>query len=85
MRFNNPTVNLFDECPKLSLNHNLSTVLGGMARGEGGRRINLGIIVLLVFEPVFQNLPYAYTWPLKIWSHSYTRSSEMLTHSYITL
>ena len=30
--------------------------------GEGG---NLGVIEVRVCEPVFQNLPHSYTWPLK--------------------
>ena len=46
---------------------------------------NLGVIVVRVFEPVFRNLPQSYTWPLKKRTHSYIRSSEMLTHSYTAL
>ena len=40
-------------------------------RWEGGGRggavgaCNLGVIVVQVCEPVFQNLPHSYTWPLK--------------------
>ena len=48
----------------------------------GGRGVgNLVVIVVQVFQPVFRNLPHSYTWPLKKRTHSYTRSSEMLTHS----
>ena len=51
--------------------------------GGGG---NLGVIVVRVFEPVFWNLPQSYlTWTLKKRTHLYTRSSEMLTHSYTAL
>ena len=42
----------------------------------------LGVIVVRVYEPAFQNLPHPYTWPLKKWTHSYTWSSKMLTYSY---
>ena len=49
-------------------------------RGGGG---NLGIILVRVCEPVFRNLSHSYTWPLKKRTHSYTRSSEMLTHSKV--
>ena len=48
-------------------------------RGVGG---DLGVIVVRVLEPVFRNLPHSYTWPLKKRAHSYTRSPEMLTHTY---
>ena len=47
---------------------------------EGGS--NLGVIVVWVCKPIFQSLPYSYTWHLKKWTHSYTWSSEMLTYSY---
>ena len=43
---------------------------------------NLGVILVRVCEPVFGNLPHSYTWPLKTRTHSYTRSPEMLIHSY---
>ena len=33
---------------------------------------NLGVILVWVCEPVFQNLPHSYTWPLKKRTHSYT-------------
>ena len=49
---------------------------------------NLGVIVVPVCKPVFRNLPYSYTWPLKKnkkQTHSYTWSSKMLTHSYTAL
>ena len=46
---------------------------------------NLGVIVVRVCEPVFQNLPHSYTWPLKKWTHSYTWSSKMLTYLYTVL
>ena len=57
---------------------------GGGEGGERGEGLggNLGVIVVQVCEPVFQNLPHLYTWPLKTRTHSYTRSSEMLTYSY---
>ena len=51
----------------------------------GGGGGNLGVILVRVFEPVFRNLSQSYTWPLKKRYHSYTRSSEMLTHSYTAL
>ena len=44
---------------------------GGRAGGGGGRG-NFGVILVRVCEPVFQNLPYSYTWPLKKRTHSYT-------------
>ena len=63
--------------------------LGGGRRGcrEGDEGVggNLGVIVVRACEPVFQNLPHSYTWPLKKRTHSYTRSSEMLTYSYTVL
>ena len=43
---------------------------GLILEGRGGD--NLGVIVVRVCEPVFQNLPHSYTWPLKIRTHSYT-------------
>ena len=46
---------------------------------------NLGVILVRVCEPVFQNLPHSYTWPLKKRTHSYTWSSKMLTYSYTAL
>ena len=60
---------------------------GGGGREEGSWVVggNLGVIVVRVCEPVFQNLPHSYTWPLKKRTHSYTRSSEMLTFSYTVL
>ena len=45
---------------------------------------NLGVIVVRVFEPVFRNLFQSYTWPLKNWTHSYTRSTEMLPIHILT-
>ena len=35
--------------------------------GEGGGVVwgNLGVILVRVCEPVFQNLPHSYTWPSK--------------------
>ena len=38
--------------------------IGSRGRGGGGGG-NLGVIVVRVCEPVFQNLPHSYTWPLK--------------------
>ena len=35
---------------------------GGGGAGRGG---NLGVILVWVCEPVFQNLPHSYTWPSK--------------------
>ena len=46
---------------------------------------NLGVILICVCEPVFQNLPHSYTWPLKKRTHSYTSSSKILTYSYTAL
>ena len=65
-----------------------NSVGGGRGRGcsEGGEGIGVtGVIVVRVCEPVFQNLPHSYTWPLKKRTHSYTRSSEMLTYSCTVL
>ena len=39
-----------------------SLTLGG---GGGGGGCNLGVILVRVCEPVFQNLPHSYTWPSK--------------------
>ena len=61
---------------------NIFLTLGG--GGGGGGQVT-GVIVVRVFEPVFRNLPHSYTWPLKDRTHSCTRSSEMLTHSYTVL
>ena len=58
----------------------------GVGEGEGrGEACNLGIILVLMCEPVFRNLRHSYTWPLKTGTHSYTISSEMFTHSYTAL
>ena len=53
--------------------------------GWGGEEGNLGVILVRVCEPVFQNLPHSYTWPSKKRTHSYTWSSKMLTYSYTAL
>ena len=53
--------------------------------GGGGGGGNLGVILVRVCEPVFQNLPHSYTWPSKKRTHSYTWSSKMLTYSYTAL
>ena len=37
-----------------------------MGGGGGGGGAVTGVILVRVCEPVFQNLPYLYTWPLKI-------------------
>ena len=50
-----------------------------------GWRGNSGVILVRVSEPVFQNLPHSYTWPLKKRTHLYTWSSKMLTYSYTAL
>ena len=50
--------------------------------GWGGG--NLWVILVRVCEPVFWNLPHSYTWTLKKRTHSYARSSEIMTHSYTT-
>ena len=52
----------------------------GGGGGGGGR-----VILVRVCEPVFQNLPHSYTWPLKKRTHSCTWSSKMLTYSYTAL
>ena len=44
---------------------------GGEA-GAGAEEGNLGVILVRVCEPVFQNLPHSYTWPSKKRTHSYT-------------
>ena len=43
---------------------------GGVGWGEGEG--NLGVILVRVCEPVFQNLPHSYTSPLEKGTHSYT-------------
>ena len=60
---------------------------GMYARGSGGGGGggNLGVILVRVCKPVFQNLPHSYTWPSKKRTHSYTWSSKMLTYSYTAL
>ena len=52
---------------------------------NGNTGCNLGVILVWVCEPVFQNVPHSYTWPLKKRTHSYTWSSKMLTYSYTVL
>ena len=59
--------------------------VGGGGGGGGWWGGNLGVILVRVSEPVFQNLPHSYTWPLKKRTHSYTCSSKMLTCSYTAL
>ena len=44
--------------------HENATCTSGV--GEGS---NLGVILVRVCEPVFQNLPHSYTWPLKKRTH----------------
>ena len=58
---------------------------GGGGGGGGGGKGNLGVILVRVCEPVFQNLPHSYTWSSKKWTYSYTWSSKMLTYSYTAL
>ena len=58
--------------------------MGGGGGGGGGGG-NLGVILVRVCEPVFQNLPQSYTWSPKKRTHSYTWSSKMLTYSYTAL
>ena len=53
--------------------------------GVGERVGNLGVILVRVCEPVFQNLSHSYTLPSKKRTHSYTWSSKMLTCSYTAL
>ena len=53
--------------------------------GGGGGGCNLGVILVRVYESVFQNLPDSYIWPLKKRTRSYTWSSKMLTYSYTAL
>ena len=50
---------------------NLISGWGG-GGGWGGGAGNLGVILVRVCDPVFQNLPHSYTWPLKKRTHSYT-------------
>ena len=45
---------------------------GRSGGGRGGGKGNLGVILVRVCEPVFQNLPNPYTWRSKIRTHSYT-------------
>ena len=41
-------------------------LVGEVGGGGGGVGVgNLGVILVRVCEPVFQNLPHSYTWPLK--------------------
>ena len=54
----------------------------GVGRGAAGVT---GVILVRVWEPVFQNVPHSYTWALKKRTHSYTWSSKMLTYSYTSL
>ena len=65
--------------------HSFSSFSHARGAGGGGGAVNLGVIVVRVFEPIFRNPPHSYTWPLKKRTHSYTKSSEMLTHSYTAL
>ena len=60
------------------MNIKLGCVCGWGWGGGGG---NLRVILVRMCEPVFQNLPHLYTWPLKKRTHSYTWSSKMLTYS----
>ena len=62
----------------------LCSQVAGWAGGGGGLG-NLGLIVVRVCEPVFQNLPHSYTQPLKKRTQSYTGSSEMLIYLYTAL
>ena len=63
-----------------------SIVSVGRGGGGGGAGAGVtGVILVRVCEPVFQNLPHSYTWPLKKRTHSYTWSSKMLTYSYTAL
>ena len=39
--------------------------LGNPGGGGGGGGGNLGVILVRVCEPIFQNLPHSYTWPSK--------------------
>ena len=61
----------------------LNPCLAEPSQGRGGN--NLGVILVRVCEPVFQNLPHSYTWTSKKRTHSYTWSSKMLTYSYTAL
>ena len=57
----------------MSVGEGTSGVGGGGGGGWGaGGEGNLGVIVVRVCEPAFQNLPHSYTWFLKKWTHSYT-------------
>ena len=56
----------------ISTRYRLPRGRGG--EGEGG---NLGVILVRVCEPVFQNLPYSFTWL----PYSYTWPSKKRTHS----
>ena len=55
-----------------SINIDLSRGRGVRGGGWGGGVGNLWVILVRVCEPVLQNLPHSYTWPLKKRSHSYT-------------
>ena len=64
----------------------LGCVCVGGGGGGGGGGVT-GVVLVRVCEPVFQNLPHSYTWPLEKRTHSYTWSytSKMLTYSYTAL
>ena len=62
----------FHEKQSVSARTTTSVVRSRGLGGGGGGGGNLGVILVRVCEPVFQNLPHSYTWPLKKRTHSYT-------------
>ena len=60
-----------------------ASVQSDLSLPGGGGGGNLGVIMVRLCDPVFQNLPHSYTWPLKKQTNSYTWSSKLLTSVFI--
>ena len=56
---------LFNRNMRLSYMNYSVLLPWGRGEGAGGEVGNFGVILVRVCEPVFQNLPHSYTWPLK--------------------
>ena len=56
-----------------------------MGGGGGCRVVNLGVFLVRVSEPLFQNLSRSYTWPLKKMDLFIYLISKVLTYSYTAL
>ena len=63
--------------------HDMRSRWVGGVWGKGGGYFN--VIVVQMCEQVFWNLSHTYTCPLKKTTHSFSRSSKMLTYSYTAL